>query len=710
MFTKTTHVQENLKAMFEPQSIAIIGASRKKEAVGHGILMNLLEAYKGDIFPVNPKTESIEGHKCFDSIESIPTSIDLAIIVVKNTFTAKIMEQCAAKGVKAVIIISAGFKETGDAGKALEDQVIAIAEENNIAVLGPNCLGLINTSPSISMNASFAPCMPPVGNIALISQSGAICTAILDYARGKHIGFSKFISVGNKACLGELELLRYLKDDPDTDVVLMYIEDLSHGREFIELARDFAAKKKPILVIKSGRTAQGAKAASSHTGSLMGSDEVYDAIFKQAGVIRVNSMEDLFDFATAFAHQNLPNSNNTAIVTNAGGPGIMATDACVQYGLEIAELEESTISYFKETLPAAANVYNPVDVIGDAQSDRYKIVLERLIEDKNVDSIIALLTPQSMTDIENIARTISEIDKKTEKPIVASFMGEVLVKPGITILEKDKIPHYTFPKSAAKAVSTMSKYKSWTERSYGAVESFSVDVDKVHDIIAKARAAGKTFLTINESMDIFRAYKMPLLPYCFASSREEALTHSKEVGYPMAMKIVSEDVIHKFDMGGVALNISSDEEMISTYDAMISGIKRKLPDANIEGVFMQKMGAKGKEVILGMNRDPQFGPVIMFGLGGIYVEALKDVSFRLAPLDDFSIRSMIKEIHAYAILEGIRGEKPVDFTMMIECIKKLSQLSCDHPEIDEIDINPLLAYEESLGAHVIDARIILTEV
>ncbi|MBT3394517.1 MAG: CoA-binding protein [Waddliaceae bacterium] len=700
--------EKNLQAMFDPMSIAVIGASRREDTVGYAVLHNLINhGFVGKIYPVNPKAEELEGLKCYPSITEISDDVELAVIIVGSKIVPSVMQECAEKGVKSVIVISAGFKEIGEAGRAIEDEVAAIAKKHNISLLGPNCLGIINTDPDVAMNASFSRVMPSVGTIAFISQSGALCTAILDYALEKNIGFSKFISLGNKADVTEGDLLHYLKDDIYTDVILMYLEDIVDGEEFIAHAREIVGKEKPVLAIKAGRTAEGAKAASSHTGSMMGSDEVYDAIFTQSGVMRVDSVADIFNFAVAFANQPLPKSNRVAIITNAGGPGIMATDACVKEGLEMAEFSEDTTKALKKALPATANFSNPVDVIGDAKHDRYESVLEQLVKDENVDGIIVILTPQAMTDIHEIANVIVKYSKETDKTILSCFMGGTDVARGITILEKNGVPHYTFPHDVARALAAMSQYNESLQRKYVDTKRYDVDTKTAKEIFAKAKEKGQEFLTIDQSMDVFKAYGLPLLPYGMAKDADEAANIANEIGYPVVLKVVAQEIVHKIDVGGVRLNIADEEDLRKTYSAMLEDIAKASPEAVIDGVFVQAMGKKGKEVILGMKRDEQFGPVLMFGLGGIYVEVIKDVTFGLAPLQDDDAKRMIHTIKTFPLLEGLRGEKPSDIENIKEGLKRLSQLSCDNEEIKEIDINPLLVYEEGEGTKVLDARIIL---
>lgn len=701
----------DLKPLFEPKSVAVIGASRRKEAVGYAILTNLVSSqFKGKIYPVNPNADELQGLRCYPSVQSIPEPVDLAVIVVGSNMVVEALKQCGEKKVKGAIVITAGFREIGGDGINREKEVIEVANRYGIPVLGPNCLGLINTDPKVAVNASFSRTMPRPGKIAFISQSGALCAAILDYAKGEDIGFSKFVSLGNKTSLSEIDILRYLKDDPETGVILMYLEDLVDGRAFIDAAREITGEMnppKPILAIKSGRTPQGAKAAVSHTGSLMGSDEVYDAIFSQAGVLRVDSVSEMFDLALPFANQGLYRGNRVAIITNAGGPGIMATDACVRNGVEMAQLSPATIEALKKVLPPTANFSNPVDVIGDAQQDRYEAAIRYVIDDPNVDSLVIILTPQAMTAIEETAKVIVKVDQDKKKLIFTCFMGSADVAAGVEILEENDIVHYRFPEEAARALGAMMRYRRWLERPRTAYKTFPVKPGEVRQIFDDARKHDQKVLTVFQSFRVLDAYGFPLIPHALAQSEEEAAVKARGIGYPVAMKIVSKDVTHKFDVGGVQLNLKSDEEVRQAYLTMHKKMAANFGTGAIEGVLIQKMAQGGREVILGMNRDPHFGPILMFGLGGIYVETLKDVTFRLAPIRQLSAQDMVRSIRAYAILKGVRGQKPADFNTMVECLQRLSQLATEHKEIKEIDINPLMVFAEGQGAGAVDARIVL---
>jgi acetate---CoA ligase (ADP-forming) len=698
-----------LQALFEPTSIAVIGASARPDSVGQAVFRNLLlNGYTGTIFPVNPKHGSIMGVKAYPSVLEIDADVDMAILIIPASGVSAVLDQCAQKGIHSAIVISAGFKETGGDGVKLEAQIRDQAREAGIALLGPNCLGLINTDLAISMNASFARSMAQPGNIAFMSQSGALCTSILDYAGSQNIGFSKFISFGNKADVDENDLLRYLGQDPQTQVILMYVEDLSNGLDFIHIAREITSEQeitKPILALKSGRTAEGARAAASHTGSMAGTDEVYDALMAQAGVLRVDTVQELFDYAMAFADQPMPRSDRIAIVTNAGGPGIMATDACVRQGLELADLSDETCKILTAALPAAASVKNPVDVLGDAQHDRYQATLEAVLKDDNVDGLVVILTPQNMTDIEEIARGITRLDPDCGKPILTSFMGGADVAAGVQILRQHGVPHYPFPEGASRVLRAMRKYRRWLDRERTYERIFDVDRGKVQKIFTKAREEGRTQLPEMEALQVLEAYGFPVLKSGLAATSGDLPTICDQVGFPLVMKIASPDILHKTDIGGVEVGVPDLESAEKVFARMTATVRQHYPDANLWGIEIQQMALPGREVILGATRDPKFGPILMFGMGGIYTEALKDVTFRLAPLRQLAARHMLEEIRGRKILEGIRGEVPADFDAIQECLERLSQLVIEFPVIEELDINPLIAYGE--GAAVADARIIL---
>jgi len=701
----------SLHKFFYPNSVAVIGASRNPESVGHAILRNLIEGhFTGVIYPVNPKARALLGIKAYPNISSIPDEIDLAIVVVPNTVVPQVLEECVEVGVRSAVVISAGFKEIGPEGAKLEEEAVSIAKRGGLRIIGPNCLGIINTDPNIRINATFSREMPLAGQTALISQSGAICVAALEYARQYRIGFSKVVSLGNKADVNEIDVLEYLKDDPETRVILMYIEDLSHGRRFIESVRYITGEVgKPVIAIKAGRTPEGAGAASSHTGALASSDEVYDAIFNQSGVIRVESVEELFNYAKAFSTQPIPKENRVAIISNAGGPAILATDAVVRCGLKLAPLSEETKKNLKAGLSPAASVRNPVDLVGDANHLRYQHALNHVLADENVDAAIIILTPQAMTTVDDIAKVVVDVAPKYKKPILTCFMGVSDISSAIDILESSKIPNYNFPEDAVRALAALYNYGEWLSRPRTGVRTFIVNREKAEEVIRRALTEGRKYMPDVEAFEVLKCYGFKTAEWIVAKNVDEAVEAAEKIGYPVVMKIASPDIVHKFDIGGVEIRLENPEEVKAAYSRIISNVKKNAPNAMIWGVTVQEMVRNGVEVIFGVKRDPLFGPVIMFGLGGIYVEAYKDVSFRLAPIRELSAYHMIGEIRASQILKGYRGGKERDIDALAEGLMKLSQLSLEQPYISELDINPVIVFEKGKGFKAVDARIILRE-
>ncbi len=700
-----------LDSLFYPRSIAVIGASRRPGSVGHSLLASLLmNRYQGIIFPVNPQASSVLGFKCYPRVLEIPDDVDLAVIIVPSRFVSSVLEDCGRMGIKAAIVISAGFKESGGRGVALEERVLEVSRKYDIALVGPNCLGIINTDPLSQMNATFATDMPKVGNIGFISQSGALCVAVLNYAQEANIGFSKFISMGNKAGVGENELLTYLRSDPKTDVILMYLEDLVDGREFMRIARETtgsAKRPKPIIALKAGRTMPGARAASSHTGSLAGSDRVYDAIFEQSGVLRVETLEELFDYVKGFSQQPLPEGLNVGIVTNSGGPGILATDACIRHGLNISPLSRLTVSKLRRVLPRTASLNNPVDLVAEAQAEQYETALRSVLMDRQIHSAIVILTSTAFTEVEKISAAVVKVAGEFEKPVVCSFLGVFDVSKGIEILEGGRIPNYRFPESAARVLSEMAKFTLWLGRPKTRTRGYRVDKTKVKRIFAAVKKEGRRFLLEQEAYDVLRAYRFPVIESRLARSEAEAVEAAGKIGFPAVLKIASAEVVHKFDFNGVRLDLKDEAEVRRAYQDILKSVRRHKRDVRIAGVTVEKMAHPGKEIILGMSRDPQFGPVLMFGLGGIYVEALEDVSFRLAPIREYSALAMIRKTKTHKILEGFRGGPVYDLESIAECLKRLSQLVVDFEDIQELDINPLLVYERGQGCRIVDARIVI---
>ncbi len=709
----TTAPAVDLEPLFAPQSIAVIGASRTSGSVGNAIMTNLvMGGYTGVVYPVNPKARSILGNRCVPNINAIDEPIDLAVLVVPAPHIHGIVEACAERGTHHFVVISAGFKEIGGEGVQRENALRDLATERDLTIVGPNCLGVINAASTVRMNATFARDMPTAGPFGLISQSGALCTALLDYAKGVGIGFSRFVSFGNKVAVKETDLLLALAGDPNTKAILMYVEELSHGPEFIQTCERIThgPNAKPILAIKTGRTQEGAAAAASHTGSLAGSDEIYDAALAQAGVLRVDSVKELFDCAEVFVDPKLPGGWRTGVVTNAGGPGIMATDACIRSGMLLPRFQEYTLKSLRYQLPATASVKNPVDVIGDAKHDRYRVALDAVSADENVDQLMVIVTPQTMTDMNEIADVICDTKNFCGKPIVGCMMGLVDVSQGVRILRSHGVPSFNFPEDAMRAMAAKCRFAEWTRHPLLPYRSYEVGHAAVTKIFDEELAAGRDHLVELKALEVFRHYGFPIVPYALATSADEAASSAAEIGFPVVMKISGPKILHKTDVGGVRLKLQTEDEVRTAYNEMIASVREKTgEDVEIWGVLVQKMLPPGKEIILGMSRDPRMGPLLMFGLGGIYTEALKDVAFRLAPIRENVATEMIRDIRSYKLLEGVRGEQPSDVESVSECLLRLSQLVTENPRIKELDVNPLIVYPTGEGAMVADARIILTE-
>lgn len=694
-----------LEAFFAPKSVAVIGASRNPQKLGYGVLSNIIESgFKGNVYPVNPKAGQILGLKCYPSVLDIPDEVDLAVIVVPAPLVPDVAEECGKKGVKGLIVISAGFKEVGSQGIKRERKLLEIVRRYGMRMIGPNVLGLIDTI--VPINASFAAGMPRKGAIAFMSQSGALCTSVLDMSLAEGIGFSRFVSLGNKADLNEIDFLEAWENDPHTRVIAAYLEGIADGPRFLRIARR-VTKAKPIIAIKSGTTGAGARAVSSHTGTLAGSERAYEAAFKQTGIIRATSVEDLFDYAVGLARQPLLTRNAVAIITNAGGPGIMATDACERSGLRIASLTRETMDYLREKLPPAASVLNPVDVLGDALADRYALALEAVLEDPNVGGVIVILTPQVMTQIEETAKAVGEISSRYDKPVLGCFMGRATTEKGARILGEYGIPNYPVPERAVAVLKAMWEYKTWVDRPPLEIERFDFDEERIRSVLERVKSEGRLTLGDAEARDVIAACGIAVPRTGLARTPDEAVRLADEIGYPVAMKIASPDILHKTDIGGVKLNVQTPEDVRDTFDLLVYRATRYMPDATIWGCQVQQMVRGGREVIVGMSRDPQFGPLLMFGLGGIYVEALKDVSFRIAPLSRREATEMVNEIRGIRLLKGIRGEPPADINAAVEVILRIAQLVVDFPEIVELDINPLMLMEEGKGAVAVDMRMVL---
>ena len=690
-----------LEKLFRPQSVAVIGASHTPGKVGYDILNNLASCgFGGDIIPVNPRGGELLGLKVYSSLRDYDGQVDLVVIVVPGRLVLDAARDAVAKGAGAVIVISAGFKETGEEGRKAEQELADICRRGGARLLGPNCLGLINTA--ADLNASFAGGMPEPGGIGVFSQSGALCTAMLDMATGRHLGLSKLISIGNKADITEVDLLQALASDDQTKVIVGYLEDISSGDAFIKAAEE-ASSVKPVVILKSGTTEAGQKAAASHTGVLAGAETAYGAAFKRSGVCRADTFEALFDYATALSMQPPPRGDRILIITNAGGPGTMAADAVEKAGMQVAEMDRNIATALRGKLPAAASVGNPIDVLGDADPERYLEALKAAQQDPEVDGILILLTPQAMTRPAETARAIAEnIDHS--KPVLASFMGGKDVLPGRRELAAAGLPDYESPERAVAALKAMYQYGIWKQRPPRMVTRFPVNRRRVERIISRRRRTGQLQIGEVKAKSILKAYGFHVLPGQLAIDAAEATEIARFIGFPVAMKIVSPNIIHKTDLGGVRLNLATSQEVEDAFELMTLRIRQHAPEAVIEGIYVEKMADSGLEIILGMTRDPQFGPMLMFGLGGIFVEVMKDVTFYLAPITEDEAIQMLKSTRSYEMLKGKRGSKEVDIHAIAGALQRISQLTTDFPQIMELDINPLIVGEIGTDPIVADAR------
>ena len=682
--------EEMLDKLFNPRTVAVVGATPKEGKVGNTILKNLLASGTGllSIYAVNPRYDRIQGLKCYPSLSEIQGDIDLAVIAIPAEGVPNVLEQCAERGVENVVVISAGFKEVGREGAVLESELIKIAKEHKLNIVGPNCLGIINTH--ANLNATFGKTVPDKGSIAFLSQSGAFALAVIDWAKVARVGFSKIVSLGNKAVLDECHFLEYLDKDPDTAVVAMYLEDVSEGSRFMRVVRK-VSRTKPVVVMKSGMTEAGAKAASSHTGSIAGSVEAYRAAFAQAGIVEATSIQELFDFSLTLSRiQRI--KGGIAIVTNSGGPGVMAADAIEESGLELTAFERETMEKLHPL--QLANSYNPIDVRGDATTDKFGTALSIVAEDGYVGAIIAILSPTAPIEFDKAGNYVMAINAK--KPVIPVFMGGETVMSAVEELKKHGIANYFDPVRAVKSLKAVKDYEERQKRVFEPPPHFNVDTGQIREQLRHKLG-----------FELLKAYGIPIPAYGKAETADEALDIADKIGYPVAMKILSPDIIHKTDVGCVKLNVNREAVKESFFEIMRRG--EKLTTARrIEGVLVQQMIAGGKEVIIGMKRDRHFGPLLMFGLGGIYVEVFRDVSFRIAPLSMSDAKEMIKNVRAYRILHGVRGEPMSDIDSLVNVLLRFSQLCVEFPDILEADLNPIKVFEYGKGCYVVDFKMIST--
>ncbi|MHA1786252.1 MAG: acetate--CoA ligase alpha subunit [Candidatus Helarchaeota archaeon] len=705
--------------LFNPKSVAVIGASSKKGKVGYSVINNLIkDGYKGKIYPINPKSDEILNHKAYKSVKDVPDGIDLAVIIIPGKYVAGALRECGEKQIKYVIVISAGFKEVGHEGAMMEDELVKICKEYGIKMLGPNCLGLTSVTKDSVLNATFASRAPLKGSIAFASQSGAMLTSILDWSITEGIGFSKFISLGNKAVLNETDVLEALADDPDTRVILFYLESIVEGERFLKVAKK-VTRKKPVVILKSGTSTAGAKAAASHTGALAGGDIAYEKAFAQTGVLRAKTMEELFGYALALSTQPIPEGKNVAIITNAGGPGIVCTDAVEHSGLKIASFDKGTIEKLKEGLPAEAAVLNPVDVIGDAGADRYELALKYCLNDANVHMAIVLMSPQAQTQFSETAEVMINFKNQfgDRKPLVAALMGGESVRESTSHLMQVGIPTYPFPESAVQALRGLTLFNDYRKKMLVDEKSpifKEIKKKRVKEIFNKVKEDGRLVLLEPESIQVAEAYGIPVPLTRLANTPEQAVKLANEIGYPVVMKIASPNILHKSDIGGVKVGIKTDDEVRNWFRNIIRNAVVAVPDAKIYGVEVQQMSQipNHKEIIIGMNRDPQFGALLMCGFGGIYVNFLQDVAFRLNMngITKTEALEMVAETKVYSLLKGARGEAPSDIDSLIDAICRIGKLCADFKnEINELDINPIFVFERGKepGCLALDVKITL---
>ena len=707
------YTPRSLQPIFSPKSVAVIGATEKTGSVGRTVIWNLISSpFGGTVYPINPKRENILGIKAYPSIKDLPDQIDLAVIVTPAPTVPNIIEECVESGVKGAIVISAGFKEVGPEGAKLEEEILEHARKGKMRVIGPNCLGVMN--PLTGLNATFATAAAQPGNVAFISQSGALCTSVLDWSFKEHVGFSAFVSIGSMLDVGWGDLIYHLGDDPHTNSIVIYMETIGDARSFMSAAREVALAK-PIIVIKPGRTEGAARAAASHTGSLTGSDEVLEAAFRRCGVLRVNSIGEIFSMAEVLSKQPRPNGPNLTILTNAGGPGVLAVDALITSGGKLAEVSSEAMKKFNEILPPQWSHNNPVDILGDASPERYAQALEVAAQDENSDGLLVVLTPQAMTDPTATAEALKNYAQSYDKPILASWSGGQDIAAGESILNKAGIPTFMYPDTAAEAFAYMWKYTDNLKALYETVSlrhdaESKLDRETASAIIDKARASGRYLLTEAESKELLASYGIPTVPTHIATSADEAVQKAEELGYPVVLKLHSETVTHKTDVGGVQLNLNGEQAVRSAFEAIKEGVSKKHSVDDFLGVTVQPMIklSDAYELIVGSSIDPQFGPVVLFGMGGTLVEVFKDRALGLPPLNTTLARRMMERTTIFDALKGIRGRSPVEINALEQLLVNFSQLVAEQRWIKELDINPLLASHEGLLA--LDARVVIHDV
>ncbi|MFQ5650406.1 MAG: acetate--CoA ligase family protein [bacterium] len=696
---------KSLDVILRPRSVAVVGASTRTGRLGREIFDKLLNTdFNGPLYPVNPKARYIHSVKAYASIADIPDPVDLAVIIVPKEHVLPIVRECASHGVKGLVVLTAGFRETGEQGARVEQEIIDIVKAHDMRLVGPNCMGVFNLETDVRLDATFAPIVPLDGNIALASQSGALGQTILEHAKELNLGISMFVSVGNKADVSGNDLLEYWGQEASIEVILMYLESFGNPRRFIQLAKK-VSRKKPIIIVKSGRTSSGARAATSHTGALAGMDVAYDALFKQCGVIRADTINEMFDYAMGFANVPLPAGNRVAIITNAGGPGIMAADACESCGLHVAQFTETTQEQLRARLLAEASINNPVDLLAGAQPEEFQFALRQVLVDANVDAAIVIFVAPIITNPEHVALRIARASQEFDKPVLGCFMGVKGVATGIAELNRQRIPAFPFPESAAKTLAAMVNYTQWRNRSSGRMPRYRIDKDRAQQLIHSAVHEGREYLSPQETLALTTLYGIPFVKSQVCKSLSEIQSVARGLRFPLALKVASDKVVHKSEVGGVKLHLRNDRDLASAFAALTRSLAEKgIADDSVNFV-VQEMVTGGREVIMGLTKAERFGTLLAFGMGGIYVEVLQDMTFRITPATDLDVEQMVREIRGYPILAGIRGEKPVALPVLKETLLRLSQMAIDLPQIQELDLNPFIVFSEAEKCVAVDVRI-----
>lgn len=707
MAQEYTKRPEQLDYIFKPRSIAVIGATPRKGTIGREILHNLITyEFNGKIFPVNPNYSVIHSIKAYSSVLDVPDAVDLAVIVVPRDRVVSVVNQCGEKGVKGLVVITAGFKEVGPAGLQLENELVDRVQYWDMRMIGPNCFGVINTSPDIRLDATFSKVYPSRGKVGFMSQSGGLGESLLSQAQEMNLGLSMFASVGNKANITGNDLLEYWKNDPEVEIILLYLENFGNPRRFTKIARE-VARSKPIVAVKAGTTTKGAAAASSHTGALSGAEVAVDALFEQAGIVRVETIEELFNVAAGLARMGMPKGNRVSVVTNGGGPGILATDSLVSLGMEMPEFSESAIEKIRPNMPPETPINNPLDLIAGAGPKEFKNALEAAIQDDSFDTIFSIFVPPITVNQMEVAEAIVDVRQRYDKPLCACFMGVSEYSKGLDLLRSSGVPAAIFPEPIAKMLAQIDKYRRWRDREEGSLPDYDVNRDKVRKIVDSTLSNGDSALVGEQALDVLDAYGIPIVPYSYAISAEEAIDAAEKTGYPVVMKVNTPKILHKTEFGAVRVDLRDSNEIVSAWNQMEQKVKAEVESDEDFSVVIQKMLKGGVETVMGMNTDPAFGPLIMFGLGGVYVEIMKDVAFKIHPLTDTDARAMIESCKAYKLLTGFRGSEPVDIDLMTESILRLSMLVSDFEEIIELDVNPFIIAAERKNTAAVDARFIV---